>query len=65
MKKEKVIAYFGGVLATAKALGIKSQSVSQWPETIPELRAYQIERLTHGKLKVVDELDTDALQKSA
>lgn len=52
MKKKTVIEHFGGVLATAKALGITSQSVSQWPEEIPELRAFQIERLTKGLLKV-------------
>lgn len=52
MKKKTVIEHFGGVLATAKALGITSQSVSQWPEEIPELRAFQIERLTNGLLTV-------------
>ncbi|WP_205620385.1 Cro/CI family transcriptional regulator [Arsukibacterium perlucidum] len=37
-EKNDVIAHFGGVTKTAKALGIKSQTVSQWSEDIPELR---------------------------
>ena len=42
---------FGGVVETAKALGIKSQSVSGWPDDVPELRAFQIEKITGGQLK--------------
>ena len=61
MKKKTVIEHFGGVLATAKALGITSQSVSQWSEEIPELRAFQIERLTNGLLTVAA---NDAAQNS-
>lgn len=51
MKKNDVIKHFGGVVETAKALGIKSQSVSGWPEDVPGLRAFQIEKITSGKLK--------------
>ena len=51
MKKNDVIKHFGGVVETAKALGIKSQSVSGWPEDVPKLRAFQIEKITSGKLK--------------
>jgi len=51
MKKIDVIKHFGGVVETAKALGIKSQSVSGWPDDVPELRAFQIEKITGGKLK--------------
>ncbi|MCU7976123.1 Cro/CI family transcriptional regulator [Shewanella sp. SW36] len=52
MKKTDVLNFFGGTAATAAALNIKSPSVSGWGEDVPELRAYQIERLTHGALKV-------------
>ncbi|EJO4329828.1 hypothetical protein NRK04_004635, partial [Escherichia coli] len=31
---------------------IKHPSVSEWPEIIPEGRAYQLEKITNGKLKV-------------
>lgn len=51
MRKADVIDYFGGVGSTAKALGITSNAVSQWDDTVPLLRQYQIERATSGKLK--------------
>lgn len=51
MRKAEVISYFGGVVKTAKALGLKHPSVSGWPDIIPEGRAYQIEKITKGKLK--------------
>ncbi|EPY9201655.1 Cro/CI family transcriptional regulator [Morganella morganii] len=51
MKKEDVINYFGGICKTADALGIKHPSVSGWDEVIPKGRAYEIEKLTNGKLK--------------
>lgn len=54
MKKAEVLKHFGGVMGVARALGIASPSVSQWQEDIPMLRAYQIERITEGKLKVND-----------
>ena len=51
MFKKEVITYFGSCSAIAEALGVSKSSVSQWGETVPQLRAYQIERLTGGKLK--------------
>lgn len=51
MKKSTVIEYFGGVTATAKALGISHAAVSNWKEDIPSGRAYQVEVITKGKLK--------------
>ena len=51
MKKDEAIKHYGGVVQLAAALGITSQSVSQWGDTIPQGRAYQIELLTAGKLK--------------
>lgn len=51
MRKSEVINYFGGVCKTATALGIKHPSVSEWPEIIPEVRAYQVEKITNGLLK--------------
>ena len=50
MRKSEVINYFGGVCKTALALGIKHPSVSEWPEIIPEVRAYQVEKITNGRL---------------
>jgi DNA-binding transcriptional regulator YdaS (Cro superfamily) len=51
MKKQIAVDHFKGKSKLAKALGISPASVSQWPDDVPELRAYQIERLTNGKLK--------------
>jgi transcriptional repressor of cell division inhibition gene dicB len=52
MKKQTVIKHFGGVVATAKALGIKHQAVSQWRDPIPEGSAYKAQVVSRGKLKV-------------
>ncbi|WOO49473.1 Cro/CI family transcriptional regulator [Hafnia alvei] len=56
MKKEDVISFFGGTCNTAKALGIKHPSVCGWGYIIPKGRAYEIEKLTKGKLKYNPEL---------
>jgi len=50
MKKADVILYFGTQEKTARALNISQVSVSKWTDSIPPLRAYEIERLTKGKL---------------
>lgn len=52
MKKSDVIAHFGKPSAVAEALGIDRSAVSQWGENIPQLRAYELEKITQGKLKV-------------
>ncbi|RXJ70762.1 Cro/Cl family transcriptional regulator [Veronia nyctiphanis] len=54
MNKSDAIKFFGNQTKLAEALGITNSSISQWGEHVPPLRAFQIERLTHGKLKVVD-----------
>lgn len=51
MKTELAVDYFGTKAAIADALGIKRSAVSQWGETIPQGRAYQIEVMTGGQLK--------------
>lgn len=51
MNKKTAIIFFGNGVNLAKALGINPSAVYQWPETIPQLRAYEIERITNGKLK--------------
>lgn len=58
MKKNEAVKHYGGVVQLAAALGIKPQSVSQWGETIPQGRAYQIELMTGGKLKAEQPLTT-------
>jgi hypothetical protein len=51
MNTADAIAHFGGIAPLAKALGVKTQAISQWKEKVPELRSYQIEVLTCGQLK--------------
>lgn len=51
MKKIDAINYFGSAAEMAKRLNISEAAISQWGETIPQGRAYQIEVLTGGKLK--------------
>jgi len=51
MKKADAINYFGSAAELAKKLNISEAAISQWGETIPQGRAYQIEVLTGGQLK--------------
>ncbi|NUW71396.1 Cro/Cl family transcriptional regulator [Vibrio mediterranei] len=52
MNKKLVIDHFGSQQAVANALGISQVAVHKWKDNIPELRAYQIEKITEGALKV-------------
>lgn len=49
----QVIERLGGVLATAKLLGVRHPAVCMWKRQggFPALRAIQIEKLTKGKFK--------------
>lgn len=60
MHKQTVLDTLGGVSSVARILGIKPASVSMWPAIIPKGRAYELEKLTKGKLKV----DPSLYQKS-
>ena len=52
MKTDDAIKFFGGKkIELAKALGLSPSAITQWGETVPELRQFQLERLTKGKLK--------------
>lgn len=51
MNKKDVIRHFGTATKAANALGLTKSAVSQWPEKIPQRRAYEIERVTKGELK--------------
>jgi len=51
MNKKDVIKHFGGANKVAQALGILNSAVSQWGDEIPMRRAFEIERITNGKLK--------------
>jgi DNA-binding transcriptional regulator YdaS (Cro superfamily) len=53
MNPAQVIKFFGGVGATARALGLSQPAVSVWKRNgrISYLRQLQIQEVTNGKLK--------------
>jgi DNA-binding transcriptional regulator YdaS (Cro superfamily) len=51
MRKSDVIEHYGSATAVARALGIGKAFVSKWGDEVPQRYAYEIERLTDGKLK--------------
>lgn len=53
MEPDALISFFGGVNATARALGVKPPSVSEWRAVgrVPHVRQYQVEVLTDGALR--------------
>lgn len=50
MTKSQAVHHFGSISALAKALGVTYEAVRQWRQ-VPELRQYQIERITKGALR--------------
>lgn len=63
MDKQSVIDFFAngegraaGIRRLADALKIEREAIYQWGDTVPLLRAYQIERLTDGELKVAEKV---------
>lgn len=58
MKKlstDTAVEYFGSKVNLAKALGITRAAITSWKEHVPELRAYQLEAITQGKLKAIEQ----------
>ncbi|WNO60419.1 Cro/CI family transcriptional regulator [Rheinheimera sp. MMS21-TC3] len=51
MKKSDVLIYFGCPSAVAKKLGVTAAAISKWGDLIPKGRAYELEKITKGKLK--------------
>lgn len=49
MKTDDAIRQFGSAKALADALGIWPQAVYKWGEDVPELRVYQIEKITKNE----------------
>ncbi len=52
MKTSTVLLYFKNKVNIGNALGIGKSAISQWGETVPVRRAYELERITNGALKV-------------
>ncbi len=51
MTTKDAIAYYGGIKELAAALGIWPHPIYRWKDSPPELRQYQLERLSNGELK--------------
>jgi DNA-binding transcriptional regulator YdaS (Cro superfamily) len=51
MKTQEAADFFGSKSKLAKAIGIFPSAITQWGETVPLLRQYQIQSITKGKLK--------------
>ena len=51
MKTKQAADYFGSKKKLAAALNISPSAITMWGEEVPELRQYQIEQLTKGKVK--------------
>ena len=56
MWKKDAVLHFGSQRAVAEALRVTEQAISAWPEIIPEGKAYKLQVLTKGKLKVDESL---------
>ena len=54
--RNDVVTYFGGKSKLASALGVERSAVSQWfrRNTVPALRAIQIESLSFGEFKAIN-----------
>ena len=52
MRTSDVLAFYGTQTAVAKALGITKSAVNQWKDLVPEGKAYRLQEMTRGKLKV-------------
>lgn len=52
MRTEDAIRHFGSKAALARALGIRQPSIYDWGELVPMGRAYELQDLTGGALRV-------------
>lgn len=59
MDLDKVIEHFGNVANLSNQLGISTQAIYDWKGKVPDLRQWQIEVLTNGKLKADRKTKTD------
>lgn len=50
MTKSQAIKHFGSISKLAKVLNVSYEAIRQWSE-VPELRQYQLEKITAGQLK--------------
>lgn len=51
IETEEICQHFGGRAKLARILGISTQAVHQWGESIPPWAAIEIERISEGKFR--------------
>lgn len=56
MNIDAAISYFGSKQKLADAVGVSAAAVSQWGNAIPQLRQFQIQALTAGRLQAESQL---------
>ena len=64
MLKKDAIEHFKTQDNIADALKISAAAVSRWGEVVPLLRAYQLQGITRGALKMNEELYRDRIRLS-
>ena len=50
MKKRELIKYFGSARVAAEKLGITSQAIYLWNDTVPEAQAWRAQHVSDGAL---------------
>lgn len=67
MTPDDLIGHFGSVTATARALGVRPPSVSEWKATgrVPQGRQFQAEVLTDGALRAEQQSSSGSSSRAA
>lgn len=52
MKTEHAVEFFVTKTALAEALGTQKSTISNWGDVVPRGRAFELQVITDGKLKV-------------
>lgn len=52
MLTNDAVNFYGTRTKLADALGINKSAISNWGTVVPKGRAYELEKITHGKLRV-------------
>ncbi|NBA95531.1 Cro/CI family transcriptional regulator [Pseudomonas sp. R5(2019)] len=58
MKTKDAAEFFGSKRKLAEALGVSPSAITMWGDDVPEVRQFQIQVLTGGKLKATPVVPT-------
>lgn len=65
MNTQDVIKYFGSQSEVARVLKITRSAVNKWPDIVPEGKAYRLQAITSGALRVKTEVYENATMEKA